>query len=120
MKKFKVLLVFLIFFNNTGSQNLGRGYQFSLFKNTPNWELAKAVEKEDANEINLLLKTGNYNINLQEPKFGTTLLMLAIGNDKYESTKSLLENGASVNIKDSFQTSPIFEASKFIELKKNH
>lgn len=39
-------------------------------------------------------------VNYRESKFGQTLLMLAINNDKYESAKALLEVGANPNLSD--------------------
>src|SRR4051812_19646657 len=75
------------------STSLGPGYEWDLFKNTPNWRLAKAVAKEDTNEIYSIIKGGNVNLNLQETKFGRTLLMLAVGNDKEFSTAALLKMG---------------------------
>ena len=101
------------------SQDFGPGYRFDLFKNTPNWELAKAVEKENKTEIKKLITQGKLNINLQESKFGETLLLLAVGNDKLISTKALLEEGANVNIKDFVHGSPIDEATFLINQKKN-
>ena len=41
-------------------------------------------------------------INYQEPRFGETLLMLAIWNDDYKSFITLLENNANVNIYDTY------------------
>ena len=88
MKKIQFFIIVSIIWTFSGcSQNLGPGYQFDLFKNTKNWDLAKAVERESSDEIVRLLKQGNTDINLQEPKFGTTLLHLAIGNDKLISVK---------------------------------
>jgi hypothetical protein len=86
--KIKIFLVIIILSSTMAcSQNFGPGYQFELFKNTPNWELALAVKNEVTIGIRRLLKEGNFNINLQEPKFGVTLLHLAIGNDKLASNK---------------------------------
>ena len=101
------------------NQKFGPGYQFYLFKNTPNWELAKAVEREDAVRIKKLIKENKLNVNLQEPQFGNTLLYLAVGNDKPISTKALLEMDANLNIADFEKYKPIHEASRFIPLKKN-
>ncbi len=119
----KVLMIFvslaIVISSCSQSQSLGPGYEFDLFKNTPEWELAKAVEKEDTNSINNILGKGVVNIDFQEPAFGRTLLLLAVGNDKLYSTKVLLENGANLNIADFEKIKPIHEASQFISFKKN-
>jgi ankyrin repeat protein len=101
------------------SQNFGPGYSFELFKNTSNWDLAKAVENENEKEIKRLIKDGNANINLQESKFGRTLLHLAVGNDKLISTEILLQEGADLNLKDSEGYTAIQEATRSINFKKN-
>ncbi len=101
------------------SQDRGPGYRFDLFKNTQNWELSQAVDREDESMIDNILKSGNINIDLQESKYGTTLLLLAVGNDKPVSTKKLLEHGAKLNILDSLKISPIQEAVTHIGLKKH-
>lgn len=101
--------------NNT----LGPGYSWELFKNTPTWDLAKAVAKQDTAEIYSIIKKGNANINFQEPKFKRTLLMLAVGNDKYLSTMALLKMGADVNVRDTRDDQAIHEAISYINLKEH-
>ena len=119
MKILNILMVLFLTFNTGCSQNFGPGYSFDLFKNTPNWHLAQAVEKEDSNRIKRIIKGEAIDINFQEPKFGSTLLKLAVGTDKLISTKILLEEGANLNIRDYENYTPILEATKFIDLKKN-
>ena len=71
------------------------GFRFSLFKNTPVWELAKAVKDEDTAEIRELIQEKHFDVNYQlRPHWGETLLHIAVGNDKLLSVKELLENGA--------------------------
>jgi ankyrin repeat protein len=120
MVKIKIFLL-LIFYSVTiaCSQNLGPGYRFDLFKNTSNWDLAKAVAEEDEKETRTLINEKKLDVNLQEPIYKQTLLQLAVGNDKLISTRVLLEEGANVNIPDSEHGTPINEATRFIELKKN-
>jgi ankyrin repeat protein len=122
MVKLQIILIFIISCTTMAcsqNQKLGPGYQFDLFKNTSNWELAKAVDREDTTAIKQLIRKNKLNVDLQEPRFGRTLLLLAIGNDKLKSTKALLEMGANLNIADSQKYKPIHEASQFIPLKKN-
>jgi hypothetical protein len=101
------------------SQNRGPGYQFDLFKNTASWELAKAVEGEDKKKIIQILKEKNTDINLQEPKFGNTVLHLAIANDKLLSVRILLENNANYNIPALDKRTAIHEAVSNINSRKN-
>ncbi len=101
------------------SPYLGPGYEFDLFEKSQNWPLARAIESENEKEIKKLLNYNSININLQEPKFGVTLLHLAVGNDELISTRILLEAGADLNIRDSSHRTAIHEAANFIELKQN-
>lgn len=101
------------------SQIYGPGYQFSLFKNTVNWELAQAVESENVGQIEEILKKDNVvKINLQDSVYGQTLLNLAVGNDKPVSTKLLLEHGASFAISDNSGFAPIHTATTLIGSRK--
>ena len=107
-------------FSSCSQNNLfGPGYSWDLFKNTPNWNLAKAVANEDTTHIYAIIHSGHADINLQEPKFGRTLLMLAVGNDKEISTSALLKLGADVNLRDDRDDQAIHEAVAYISLKKH-
>jgi hypothetical protein len=98
---------------------LGPGYKWELFKNTPNWDLAKATKQEDTAAIFEIVKEKKIDLNLQEPKYGRTLLILAVGNDKFYSTQALINAGADLSIRDSSGDQAIHEAVKFISLRKN-
>src|SRR5271170_521478 len=75
----------------------GPGYRWELFRGTPEWELAQAAQHEDTSRIYQIIKQGVININSKEPKFGQTVLMLAIANDKLNAVGALLRSGADVN-----------------------
>ncbi len=75
-------------------------FDFKLFKNTPVSQLAKAVAIEDTEQIEIILKDTSIKVDYHEPKFGNTLLMLAVANNKQKSVKKLLEVGANPNEKD--------------------
>ena len=79
------------------------GNDYRLFQNTVAWELAKAVEDEDVPKIKEEITKKTVNIDFQEPRFGSTLLMLAIRNSQYEITKTLLELGSNPNTSDSYR-----------------
>ena len=122
MVKIQIILIIIISCTTMAcsqNQKLGPGYQFDLFKKTANWDLAQAVDREDTIAIKQLIIKNKLNVDLQEPEFGRTLLLLAVGNDKLISTKILLEVGANLKIADLQKYKPIHEASKFISLKKN-
>lgn len=81
------------------------GNDFRLFQDTPVWNLAKAVEDENLSEIERILKRGKVNADFQDSKFGNTLLMLAVRNNKYLSAKKLLSYGADPNKHDNYRGS---------------
>lgn len=111
MKKALVINLFWIFIIGCKAQ-LGPGYRFELFDSTANSVLAKAVAQEDTNEIQKIVNKGDINVDFKEPKFGRTLLLLAIGNNKIYSTRALLNAGANIGIRDNDNNAPINEASK--------
>ncbi len=121
IRNYAFILILALISLSSCSQNdgLAPGYRWELFKNTPNWELAKAIKQEDTVAILEIVKQKEININLQEPKFGRTLLMLAVGNDKFYSTQALIKAGADLNIRDSAGDQAIHEAVRFISLRKN-
>lgn len=87
------------------------GSDYRLFQNTPAWELAKAVQDGDEKKINEIIAKGPALINYQDPKYGSTLLMLTIMNQQMRSFKILLADKADVNIHDTFSgTSALIEA----------
>lgn len=78
------------------------GNDFRLFQDTPVWNLAKAVEDENLSLIKEEINLKKANPNYKESKFGSTLLMLAIKNNKYKSVNILLVLGADPNLGDSY------------------
>jgi len=89
------------------------GRDYRLFQNTPAWELAKAVQDEDVNKIDMIVTENPILINYQEPKYGNTLLKLTVINQQIKSFKALLERKADVSIHNTFDgTSAIIEACR--------
>lgn len=84
-----------------------------LFKNTPAWELAKAVDKQKTSTIKTILTKNPKLADFQEPIFGTTLLMRAVSSEKYKSVKALLENGANPNIAARIGSLALFRAISY-------
>src|SRR5579859_5154096 len=87
------------------------GGDYRLFQGTPAWELAKAVQDGDKGKIDQLVAKDPALINYQEPKYGSTLLMLTIINQQMKPFRILLDDKADVNIHDTFSgTSALIEA----------
>jgi ankyrin repeat protein len=70
----------------------------NIYKNTPVWELALAVKKQNIRSIERIVKNKPNLINYQEPKYGATLLLWAVGTERYKSVETLLKCGADPNI----------------------
>lgn len=118
-------LVFSFFLLKNGDtivdRNTMSGYDFNLFKGTACWNLAKAAEKQDTLEIIKLVADDGGLLSFAEPKFGETLLQLAVKTLKYNTVKTLLNLGADPNIQDKYDgTSPLMEASKILLLDNLH
>jgi len=108
------ILISLFIIGCSSSQQNLRGDDIRLFRKTPVWKLAKAVEKQDTSKIKEYVKEENYNVDFQEDKYGKTLLMWAVSKGKYYSTKELLELGADPNLQDDYDgTSAVMEASGY-------
>ena len=73
------------------------GDDFRLYKHTPAWSLAKAVEDEDTTDISKQVLQMHISVDYRDPEYKQTLLMLATRTNKIESVKKLLELGANPN-----------------------
>ena len=112
MKKLFFVISVAVVWGSCNTNNYLPGFDFKLFKGTPVWELAKAVEKEDVKKIEIILKDTAIKVDFHEPKFGNTLLMLAVANNKKASVKKLLEVGANPNERDYYDNAtPLIYAS---------
>lgn len=96
MMKYLFNLILLISCDNVNRDDL-TGYDFRLFQGTPARELADAVKKENIEEIGKIVQEENIDVDYQEPKYGNTLLILAVRNHLYGSSKALVELGADPN-----------------------
>lgn len=81
-----------------------------IFRNTPSWDLAQAVEVEDVSKIKEILKNDTSLFNYQEPLYGATVLMRACGIRKWRSAKQLLESGVNPDIVSKEGTTALFVA----------
>lgn len=76
------------------------GNDYRLFQNTIAWELTKAVKDGDTTKIKEEVKKNKSLLAYREPRFGQSLLQLAVKNANYDSVKILLELGADPNMQD--------------------
>jgi len=89
------------------------GFDFKLFQGTRAWNLAKATDDENVSVIKKEIGNDHLLINFKEPKFGQTLLQLAVKNQKIVSVKALLDLGADPNLQDNYDgSSPMMESAK--------
>lgn len=102
------------------------GFDFDLFKGTEGYHLALAVKNESINEITNIVNQKKVPIDILDPKFGHSLLMLAVANDLPLSVNRLLELGADPNKKsvtnsnsNSEMVTPVFIACNHI-YKRNY
>lgn len=90
------------------------GFDFNNFKNTPVYNLAKAVESDDTVDISKILHNNKENIDFADPTFGLSLLTLAVINNKNKSIRCLLSFGADPNLKSPINNStPFLNACKY-------
>lgn len=86
----------------------------NIYKDTPAWELALNVKKQKTKNIEKIVKDHPSLLNYQEPKYGATLLLWAVGMEKYKSVETLLKCGADPNIASTTEgETPLFLASGY-------
>ena len=101
MKKLiSVFLIFAFLFTLSGCAFYTYEYitNVGIYKNTPAWELAKAVDNNNAWKIKSILKNEPELVDYKDPKYGATLLIWAVGTERYKAAKALLECGADPDI----------------------
>lgn len=79
------------------------GNDYRLFQNTPAWELAKAVQDGNIKKMREQVIDRKINVDTKDPKYGGTLLQLAISNRQIKSITELLELGANPNEPDKYR-----------------
>ncbi|MBU5676151.1 ankyrin repeat domain-containing protein [Alkaliphilus sp. MSJ-5] len=92
----------------------------SIYKGTPVWKLALAVRDQEVKIIEKIAQDKPELIDYQEPKYGATLLLWAIGMEKYNSAEALLKCGADPNIASTVQgNTPLFIAAGYSWVDKD-
>lgn len=111
---FAAMLSFNQFSNTAFSKGEYRIIDIRIYKNTPAWKLALAVKKQDTKSIERIAKKEPQLLNYQDPKYGATLLLWAVGTERYKSAEALLKCGADPNIAStSVGETPLFVAAGF-------
>lgn len=95
------------------------GRDIELWKSTPAWNLAKAVEGEDTIKANRILAKG-FSIDYREPIFGQNLLSWAVESNRVETVAFLLKKGANPNLHCHYDgESPVILAAKRLDVASN-
>ncbi len=85
-----------------------------IYKDTPAWKLALAVKNENKKKIENIVVKEPQLLNYQDPKYGATLLLWSVGNEKYKSAETLLKCGADPNIATTtYGETPLFLAAGY-------
>lgn len=112
-----IILVLLCFYQlNNKAANKGdyKIIDIDIYKNTPVWELALAVRDQKTGIIEKIAKNKRNLVNYQETKYSATLLLWAVGMEKYKSAEILLKCGADPNIAGTSEgKTPLFLAAGY-------
>ena len=69
-----------------------------IYKNTPVWELARAVKRQDVKKIARIAQETPELLDYKDPMYGSTLLYWSVGMEKYKAAEALLKGGADPDI----------------------
>lgn len=130
MKKELAFIVAVALCSCTSSKQEGNHYlgdDVRLFKNSPAWDIAKAIEKDDTLTLKqLIAKAPKETIDFQEKTFGQSLLIWSVYSNHYNGFRILLNSGADINIKayDSTQAinwaANVYETSDYLRELMKH
>lgn len=95
MKSYFKLIIFAICVLLVSCKQEDRNVVF--FKDTKAYNLAKAIEKEDLDEVENLVKSDAKLLEVIDPISGSNVLSLALTLENFESFKKLLDLGANPN-----------------------
>lgn len=101
------LLFIIILLASCNFNNQKPAYRFSNFYDTEASEVVKAIESNDIYKLRKEIELNKSIINFRDTIYETSLLSLAIINDKKEIFQELLKLGADVNIKNSKCSTPL-------------
>lgn len=72
-------------------------YSVNIYQNTPAWELAQAVRNQDTKKIAEIAKSEPKLLEYHDPIYSQTLLIWAVGTERYDAAEALLKAGANPN-----------------------
>lgn len=72
-------------------------YSVNIYQNTPAWELAQAVRNQDTKKIAEIAKSNPKLLEYHDPIYSQTLLIWAVGTERYDAAEALLKAGANPN-----------------------
>ncbi len=107
------LIVSILLISGCNSNSSDARVDITNWKNTPAWELAKAVRDEDISKIKKIAIENPQLLNCVEPVEKSPLIRWCVGMEKYNSLKALLENGANPNIATIYGKTALYEAAGF-------
>lgn len=115
MKQIKFLKIIICFLTLIGFYSCEKENDNVLFfKNTKAYMLAKAVEEEDLNKIESIVKNDPKLLEITEKTSGSNVLSLSLTIEKFNSFKKLLELGANPNFTNCYsKRSILIDACKF-------
>jgi ankyrin repeat protein len=121
-----VIICLTFFLASCGNDKLV-GYDVRIYKNTPVWDIAKAIQNDDTSQIKELLRGKPDSIlNYKEKYFGQSLLNWAVFARHYPSVIALSELGANPNIQSNdgtsafIQAADVYETSDYLKLLLKH
>jgi len=115
MKKYIVCIIICLSIASCGQENKNVAF----FKNTEAYDLAKAVENDDLQEIENIVTKNPKLLDVSNPISGSNVLSLSLFIENYSSFKKLLELGANPNFINPFsKRSILIDACKFYSKPK--
>lgn len=91
-----IVIISIVVFSNC-ERRPPIGMDYAIFYGTPVNKLAQAVKKTDLDKASRILKSKPELVNMRDPYYGSTILMVAVMNNNIDMVKLLLENGANPN-----------------------
>ena len=85
----------------------------AIFKNTEIWDLAQAADEGSVDNFSRLASENPGKLDVQDERYGMTLLMWCVKMEKYEMAKALLERKANPNIRSKTGKTALFYATEF-------
>jgi hypothetical protein len=99
-KYFSIALIFVIPISCLGQEDKLTGRDARLFRDTPLEKAALAIRDNDMEQLKQSLeRLDRDQINIQEKRYGFSLLIFAVFREDYEAAKIILKSGGNPNLK---------------------